>query len=370
MKKFVREGIEIGNMDCVEYMKTMDDETVQCVVTSPPYWGLNYHPSILINCQQEDEQNNGKRGDFGMNDEVLTITGYFRGGMAFFHENVAAMKDCHFSLHVEEKDKLQMHKFNMVMASQMFVKACESINTLPDWDLFDHYRRTLALSESVKLANVFTYRSKGEKLQKEEPKTWSPYACAYAEMKRLCSNLKRLYFFQRRDEWMTLEKYQLRDLILRLTQNNTCAISGLPFYSTKRRKDGTLDLLKTRNEKIDHRHALVRNTQIDLKLYPHVSDSLINLFAVWHDEHLSKQSWGRVKHIRSLERLEQHLASHPKLSSALNCEDNELTLNWELVSALSEFKQKILRAQQFDTSIATIMELTDMIFLGEGKQSV
>lgn len=32
--------INILKGDCIEQMKTMDDESVDCVVTSPPYWGL------------------------------------------------------------------------------------------------------------------------------------------------------------------------------------------------------------------------------------------------------------------------------------------------------------------------------------------
>lgn len=32
--------IKILHGDCIEQMKTMDDESVDCVVTSPPYWGL------------------------------------------------------------------------------------------------------------------------------------------------------------------------------------------------------------------------------------------------------------------------------------------------------------------------------------------
>ena len=31
---------KIYNMDCIEGMKLMDDESVNCCVTSPPYWGL------------------------------------------------------------------------------------------------------------------------------------------------------------------------------------------------------------------------------------------------------------------------------------------------------------------------------------------
>lgn len=30
----------IHNMDCMQGMKMLPDEVIQCCVTSPPYWGL------------------------------------------------------------------------------------------------------------------------------------------------------------------------------------------------------------------------------------------------------------------------------------------------------------------------------------------
>ncbi len=33
-------NIDILNGDCLEMMATLPDESVDCVVTSPPYWGL------------------------------------------------------------------------------------------------------------------------------------------------------------------------------------------------------------------------------------------------------------------------------------------------------------------------------------------
>jgi DNA modification methylase len=35
-----RDGVTIHNGDCLEVLRTMPDESVQCCVTSPPYWGL------------------------------------------------------------------------------------------------------------------------------------------------------------------------------------------------------------------------------------------------------------------------------------------------------------------------------------------
>jgi DNA modification methylase len=35
-----RDGVTIHNGDCLEVLRTMADESVQCCVTSPPYWGL------------------------------------------------------------------------------------------------------------------------------------------------------------------------------------------------------------------------------------------------------------------------------------------------------------------------------------------
>jgi DNA modification methylase len=31
---------EIYNMDCIEGLKLLDDNSIDCCVTSPPYWGL------------------------------------------------------------------------------------------------------------------------------------------------------------------------------------------------------------------------------------------------------------------------------------------------------------------------------------------
>jgi hypothetical protein len=35
-----RDGVTIHNGDCLEVLRTLPDESVQCCVTSPPYWGL------------------------------------------------------------------------------------------------------------------------------------------------------------------------------------------------------------------------------------------------------------------------------------------------------------------------------------------
>jgi DNA modification methylase len=35
-----RDGVTIHNGDCIEVLRTIPDESVQCCVTSPPYWGL------------------------------------------------------------------------------------------------------------------------------------------------------------------------------------------------------------------------------------------------------------------------------------------------------------------------------------------
>jgi DNA modification methylase len=35
-----RDGVTIHNGDCIEVLRTLPDESVQCCVTSPPYWGL------------------------------------------------------------------------------------------------------------------------------------------------------------------------------------------------------------------------------------------------------------------------------------------------------------------------------------------
>jgi len=37
---FDRDGVTIHNGDCLEVLRTLPDESVQCCVTSPPYWGL------------------------------------------------------------------------------------------------------------------------------------------------------------------------------------------------------------------------------------------------------------------------------------------------------------------------------------------
>lgn len=31
---------KIYNMDCLEGLKLLDDNSIDCCVTSPPYWGL------------------------------------------------------------------------------------------------------------------------------------------------------------------------------------------------------------------------------------------------------------------------------------------------------------------------------------------
>ncbi len=31
---------KIYNMDCMEGLKQLDDNSINCCVTSPPYWGL------------------------------------------------------------------------------------------------------------------------------------------------------------------------------------------------------------------------------------------------------------------------------------------------------------------------------------------
>ena len=48
---------KIHNMDCLEGLKLLPDETVDCCVTSPPYWGLrNYNVDGQIGLEETPEE--------------------------------------------------------------------------------------------------------------------------------------------------------------------------------------------------------------------------------------------------------------------------------------------------------------------------
>lgn len=53
--------IDLRLGDCREVLKTLPDDSVQCVVTSPPYWGLRqyiFDKAIVMryNLSQEERQ--------------------------------------------------------------------------------------------------------------------------------------------------------------------------------------------------------------------------------------------------------------------------------------------------------------------------
>jgi len=50
----------IINGDCLEVLKTLDAESVNCCVTSPPYWGLRQYlfENAVVMCDNLTEEEN------------------------------------------------------------------------------------------------------------------------------------------------------------------------------------------------------------------------------------------------------------------------------------------------------------------------
>ena len=43
--------------DCIESLKTLDDESINCCVTSPPYWGLrDYGETDQLGLEETPEE--------------------------------------------------------------------------------------------------------------------------------------------------------------------------------------------------------------------------------------------------------------------------------------------------------------------------
>lgn len=66
MSRKAKSGIVVG--DCLEVLKQLPDKRVQCVVTSPPYWGLRDYGTVTWEggdpeCDHSSQVNYGKKSD-------------------------------------------------------------------------------------------------------------------------------------------------------------------------------------------------------------------------------------------------------------------------------------------------------------------
>jgi hypothetical protein len=116
-----------------------------------------------------------------------------------------------------------------------------------------------------------------------------------------------------------VKHYQAKYSALYHAQNGRCALTG--------------KMLMTR-EKADLGHALIPNTKVNRKLYPHFIDSLLNLELVCHDAHMT-QSHNRIPYYVA-QRIEEKLAADKDLSDRLNLD----TAIWS--GLLADVKQRIL----------------------------
>ena len=63
--------------DCIEGMRRLEGQSVNCVVTSPPYFGLRqylFDNAVVVDPSLPDEQRHGRAPDQGRADEHLGHT--------------------------------------------------------------------------------------------------------------------------------------------------------------------------------------------------------------------------------------------------------------------------------------------------------
>ena len=82
----VLETEKIYQGNCIEVLKDMPDESIDCVVTSPPYWGLRDYGTAEWEGGDENCRHNPQKSDGGEREDRTLPLG--RGGYIRVFVNV------------------------------------------------------------------------------------------------------------------------------------------------------------------------------------------------------------------------------------------------------------------------------------------
>lgn len=100
----------------------------------------------------------------------------------------------------------------------------------------------------------------------------------------------------------------------------------IPYYSEKvrylREHQGgccpiAMDKKGERQPVTEMHHKLVHKTKRNIKHFPLLIDSLLNLILANHDMHMSWPSWGKISDYQAYQ-IEHFLERHPRMASFVN----------------------------------------------------